>query len=318
MAKILVTGAAGFIGAHVSRELIARGDDVIAVDDFNDRYPPELKRKRYEALVGDEAKLIEADIADTEKVEQIVSEEKPDIICHLGAWAAVPMSIDKPDVYARANVLGTVNMLEAARKNNVKNFVFASSSSVYGGRKEVPFSEDEDITKTISPYAATKAAGEIMCRTWNHLYQLPVTALRFFTVYGPWGRPEMAYWFFASKIAKGEPIEMRGEKTARDFTYIDDIVAGVIAAIDKPQPFAVYNLGNNQPVELPKFIATIEKAMDKKAEIKLVDLIPGDVPITCANIDKAKKDLGYNPTTSIDDGIKKFIDWFSSDENPLQ
>jgi len=313
--KILVTGGAGFIGAHVAQQLLARGDEVVIIDDFNDRYDPKLKEARVAALLPDfpTEQLYRIDITDEAAVAEVFSTHQFDVVAHLAAWAAVQRSIDDPLTYSKANVDGTVIMLDNASQNRVGNFVFASSSSVYGGREEMPLKETDDVSKPISPYAATKVAGEAFCSSWNYLYDMPISALRFFTVYGPWGRPEMALFKFTEAIEAGKPIEMRGADTKRDFTFVDDIVRGVIAAIDKPQPgYEIFNLGNNDAVPLPRFIAAIEAALGKKADISEVPLPAGDVPQTLADISKANDKLGYKPTTAIEDGVTAFVDWYKS------
>jgi UDP-glucuronate 4-epimerase len=313
MSKILITGGAGFIGAHTTYALLDRGDSVVLLDDFNDRYDPRLKEARIEHMFTEKAKptVIRGNICDRALVDTLFEKEQFDQVIHLAAWASVQPSIENPYIYTEVNVDGTVNILEAARKNNVKNIVVASSSSVYGGLEHVPFSESDDVSKPISPYAATKAANELFCATWHHLYDIPITCLRFFTVYGPWGRPEMAIFKFTRAILKGEEVPMRGKTTQRDFTYIDDIVQGVLGAVDNPNGFAIYNLGENDAVPLPRMIAALENALGEKATVKEVPLPTGDVPRTLANIDKARAELGYNPTTPIEEGVKKFTEWYT-------
>jgi len=311
--KLLVTGGAGFIGAHLVQQLLARGDEVVIIDDFNDRYDPALKEARVKALLPDfpEELLVRADVADEHAVAEVFAQHQFDTVVHLAAWAAVQRSIDEPLVYSHANVDGTIVLLEEARKQKVQNFVFASSSSVYGGREQMPLTETDDVSKPISPYAATKVAGEALCATWNYLYDLPISAVRFFTVYGPWGRPEMALFKFTEAINEGKTIEMRGAETKRDFTFVTDIVQGLLGAIDNPpEGYEIFNLGNEDSVPLPRFITAIESALGKKATIKDVPLPPGDVPQTLADIQKAKDHLGYNPTTGIEDGVEQFVAWY--------
>jgi UDP-glucuronate 4-epimerase len=309
--KILVTGGAGFIGAHVAQNLIARGDEVVIIDDFNDRYNPQLKEERLRHLVDPAVPVIRADIRDRAIVDKLFQDHAVDRVIHLAAWAAVQTSITNPYVYTSVNVDGTVNLLEAARQHNVQNFVFASSSSVYGGRVDVPFREGDNVTNPMSPYAATKVAGEILCATWHNLYAMPITCLRFFTVYGPWGRPEMAVFSFTEAIRHGQPIHMRGRNTSRDFTYVDDITAGVIAAIDKPQKnFSVFNLGHHEAVPLPRLIQAIEKNLGEQATIEEVPLPVGDLPQTLADISLAAEKLAYNPTVSIEEGVANFVAWY--------
>lgn len=312
MNKILVTGGAGFIGAHVTLALLGREDAVVILDDFNNRYDPRLKEARVANIFNgpNRPKVVRGDICDRPMLERLFEEEHFDKVIHLAAWASVQPSIDNPHIYASVNLDGTVNVLEACRKNNIKNIVFASSSSVYGGRTDVPFRETDDVSKPISPYAATKAAGEILCATWFNLYRIPISCLRFFTVYGPWGRPEMAIFKFAKAILEGETIEMRGRTTQRDFTYIDDIVQGVIGALDNPHDFSIYNLGESDGVLLPRLVAALESALNKKAAVREVPLPTGDVPMTLADISKAQNELGYRPMTKIEDGVKKFAEWY--------
>jgi UDP-glucuronate 4-epimerase len=313
MNKVLITGGAGFIGSHVAKILLARSDQVTILDDFNDRYDPRLKEARMQNLyLGmPQPSVVRGDICDRDLVNGLFAKEKFDKVIHLAAWASVLPSIADPYIYTKVNVDGTVNILEASRKNGIQNIVSASSSSVYGGLKDIPFRETDNVSRPISPYAATKLAGEGMCATWNHLYDLPISCLRFFTVYGPWGRPEMAIFAFTKAILSGEPVLMRGHETQRDFTYIDDIVSGVIAALDKPNGFSIYNLGESDGVPLPRLIAALENALDKKALVQEVPLPQGDIPRTLADISKAKRELGYNPITKIETGVKQFVDWYT-------
>ncbi|OGY37004.1 MAG: hypothetical protein A3E36_04635 [Candidatus Andersenbacteria bacterium RIFCSPHIGHO2_12_FULL_45_11b] len=310
--NILITGGAGFIGSHTARALLDRGDTVVLLDDFNDRYDPRLKEARIEHMFEDSKKpvVIRGDILDQELLEKTIIEYYIDSVIHLAAWASVQPSIERPRIYSDVNVTGTVSVLEAARKHGIKKIVAASSSSVYGGITEMPFREDMNIMHPISPYAATKAATELMCATWNHLYGIPITCLRFFTVYGPWGRPEMAIFAFTKAILAEETIYMRGKDTMRDFTYIDDIVQGVIGALDNASGYHVYNLGESDGVPLPRMIAALESAIGKKATIEEVPLPQGDIPATLADITRAKQDLNYQPTTSIEEGTKKFAAWY--------
>lgn len=312
MSKILVTGGAGFIGAHVAYQLLERGDDVVVIDDFNDRYDPRLKHLRFAHFFSgsQRPKLVTGDIRNNELITKLFDDEKFDQVIHLAAWAAVQTSIDNPYIYTSVNVDGTVNILEASRRHHVKNIVFASSSSVYGGRDKVPFQENDDVSRPISPYAATKAAGEIMCATWYNLYQIPINALRFFTVYGPWGRPEMAIFKFSEAILRGQPVLMRGRQTMRDFTFIDDCVQGVIGALDHPRQFSIFNLGESDAVPLPRLVSALENSLNKPALIQEVALPSGDVPRTLADISLAQTILSYQPVTKIEDGIAKFTQWY--------
>lgn len=310
--NVLITGGAGFIGSHVAHKLLERGETVVILDDFNNRYDPRLKEARIEYMFMDIKKpvVVRGDIRDRELVEKTMAEHKIDSVIHLAAWASVQPSLENPYIYSDVNVNGTVVILEAARKAGVLKIVTASSSSVYGGITEVPFTEGMNIMHPISPYAATKAATELMCATWNNLYGIPTTCLRFFTVYGPWGRPEMAIFAFTKAILSGEVIHMRGKETTRDFTYIDDIVHGVIAAHDNTNGYHVYNLGESDGVPLPRMIAALENALSKKAIIEEVPLPKGDIPKTLADITLAKEDLDYTPTTSIENGTEKFVAWY--------
>ncbi len=312
MSKILVTGGAGFIGAHLANHLLLRGDQVVIIDDFNDRYDPRLKHLRYEHFFSGKLQptLITGDIRNNDLVTAMFARQKFDHVVHLAAWAAVQTSIDNPYIYTSVNVDGTVNILEAARRHSVQNIVFASSSSVYGGRTKVPFRETDDVSRPISPYAATKAAGEILCATWYNLYGIPISALRFFTVYGPWGRPEMAIFKFSEAILSNQPLLMRGRQTERDFTYIDDCVSGVVGALDHPHEFSIFNLGESDAVPLPRLIAALETALGKTATVQEVPLPPGDVPRTLADIAKAQQLLNYQPVTKIEPGVMKFAAWY--------
>jgi len=308
--KILVTGGAGFIGSHTTHRLLEEGHEVICVDDFNDYYDPATKEKNTMNF-QENFTLERCDIRDKEKIQEIFRKHQPSHTILLAARAGVRPSIKDPRLYHDVNINGTLNLLEAARQANLENIVFASSSSVYGGSQQIPFTESQWPLYPISPYAATKLGGENLCRYYHEQYGLHITCLRFFTVYGPSGRPDMAPYLFTQKIHKGETIKRFGDGTTkRDYTYVSDIVDGVIAAIKKPLGYEIINLGNNQPVELNTFIATIEKILDKKALIEELPEQPGDVPITYANIDKAKNLLGYEPKTSIEEGMQNFINWY--------
>jgi UDP-glucuronate 4-epimerase len=309
--RILVTGGAGFIGSHLVEKLLATGHEVSILDDFNDFYDPQIKRANIEA-VASEVAIHRIDLRDSGAVNLLFHREKFDAVAHLAARAGVRPSIRQPQLYYDTNVSGTLHLLEAARLTGIERFIFASSSSVYGVSKTVPFSESLHLTQTISPYAATKIAGEFLCSTYSHLYQMRIVALRFFTVYGARQRPDLAIHQFTKRIHAGEPIDQFGDGTTRrDYTYIDDIMQGVMAAFGYDGPlFDIFNLGENDTIQLKDLIAAIEKALGKKAKINLLPEQPGDMPLTCADISKAKKLLGYNPTTPLGAGLPKFVDWF--------
>jgi UDP-glucuronate 4-epimerase len=318
MQNILVTGGAGFIGSHLVDRLLVEGEwRVTAVDDFNDFYAPERKRANVRAhLRSDAYSLVEADIRDRAVMTRVFREKQFDCIVHLAARAGVRPSLSEPHLYAETNITGTLNLLELARAGNVRHFVFGSSSSVYGINAKVPFSEDDPIRQPISPYAATKAAGELLCHTYSHLYGIRLVALRFFTVYGARQRPDLAIHKFARLISEGRSIPVFGDGTTRrDYTYIDDIIAGVRAAIDyRASDYEVFNLGESRTVELKELIALLEKELGRRALIDRQPLQPGDVPQTFADIRKARSLLGYNPQTQIEDGIKRFVEWFRGEE----
>ncbi|MBI4475498.1 MAG: GDP-mannose 4,6-dehydratase [Acidobacteria bacterium] len=307
----LITGGAGFIGSHLIDRLAARGEGCVCLDDFNDFYDPAIKRRN---TAGYE-RVIEGDIRNQQLLEEIFTRYPIRKIVHLAARAGVRPSLDRPLLYEDVNVRGTLYLLEMAKRYKVEQFVFASSSSVYGGNTKIPFSEEDNISRTVSPYAATKYAGELMCYTYHHLYGIPTTCLRFFTVYGPRQRPEMAIHKFARLIYEGKPIPFFGDgETARDYTYIDDIMQGVLAAIDRPFPFEVFNLGESFCVKLSELVALMEEISRRKAELQRLPNQPGDVEITYADISKARRVLGYNPQTPIRSGLEKFIAWFESNQ----
>jgi UDP-glucuronate 4-epimerase len=309
--RILVTGGAGFIGSHLVEKSLAAGHEVSILDDFNDFYDPETKRANI-AAVADQVRIHHIDLRDTNAVRDLFHREKFDAIAHLAARAGVRPSISQPQLYYDTNVNGTLHLLEAARLTGVERFIFASSSSVYGVSKTVPFSEDLHLTQTISPYAATKIAGEFLCSTYSHLYNMRIVALRFFTVYGARQRPDLAIHQFTGRIHAGEPINQFGDGTTRrDYTYVDDIIQGVMAAFNyEGQLFDIFNLGESETIELRDLIAAIEEALGRKAKINQLPEQPGDVPITCADISKARKLLGYNPTTPLSVGLPRFVEWF--------
>jgi UDP-glucuronate 4-epimerase len=312
--KILVTGGAGFIGSHLVDRLLGENEWLVTVvDDFNDFYSPEIKRQNIGGFgLNRDFKLCQTDIRDAEGLRKIFGENEFDCIAHLAGRAGVRPSLLEPKLYAETNINGTLNLLELAREFGVKQFVFGSSSSVYGINAKVPFSEDDRIHQPISPYAATKAAGELFCHTYTHLYDIRTVCLRFFTVYGARQRPDLAIHKFTKLISEGRPIPMFGDGSARrDYTYVDDIIQGVRAAIDYDKSMhEVFNLGESETTELKRLIELIEESLGKKAIIDHQPMQPGDVPITYADISKAKKLLGYNPTTKIEEGIPKFVEWF--------
>ncbi len=307
--KVIVTGGAGFIGSHVVDKLLARGDSVVCLDNFNDYYDPSLKRKNISHnLDNDNLKLVEMDIRD-----DLTSLDTVDAIIHLAAYAGVRPSIENPKLYVDVNVMGTQNILDFAVKRSINKIVFASSSSVYGNNKKIPFSESDNVDNPISTYAATKKAGELLCYTYHHLYGLNINCMRFFTVYGPRGRPDMAVAKFTRLIDSGEAIEMYGNgDTKRDYTFVDDIVYGIVAALDRDFGYEIFNLGNSDTVLLKELISTIETHLGKKAKIVEKEIQQGDVEITYADISKAKRMLDYNPCTKIFEGVGKYIKWYGS------
>jgi len=317
--KVIVTGGAGSIGCYVVKKLLERGDEVLIIDDFNDFYDPEFKRFRLNAMLSGlpMPKIEEVDIKNEAEIDRIFSEFIPDKVIHLAAWAAVRPSVENPLLYTQANVDGTVNIFQASQKNKVKNVVFASSSSVYGRNFTPPFTENVACDTPIAPYAASKRSGELYAWMFNYLYDLPIICLRFFTVYGPWIRPDMATWKFTEKIHKDEEIPVNkftpeGKEVKRDFTYIDDIVSGIISALDKNSNFDIVNLGNDDPVTLSRFVSAIEAGLGKKAKI-VEKLLPiEEAAVTAAELTHAREVLDYEPETSIEEGIKKFVDWYLS------
>jgi len=337
--KILVTGAAGFIGSKLSEELVARGDDVIGIDILNDYYDVKLKQARLQRIEDTLTNLshdkkgqfhfIKMDLADRQAMKRLFIEEQFDKVMHLAAQAGVRYSIENPLSYVDSNIVGFAHILEGCRHNKVKHLVYASSSSVYGLNEGMPFSVHDNVDHPISLYAASKKSGELMAHTYSHLYQLPTTGLRFFTVYGPWDRPDMALQKFAKAIFEDKAINVYNYgKHRRDFTYIDDIVTGIIRVLDNiaqpnlnwsgetpdpassPAPWRIYNIGNQQPVELMTYIETLEKHLGKTTEKVLLPIQPGDVPDTYADVDDLVKDVGYKPSTTIDEGIKNFAQWY--------
>lgn len=314
--KILITGCAGFIGYHLAKSLLNKDNSVIGIDNLNNYYDVHLKENRLEQLkVFNNFQFVKADLADEKAVNLLFAENKFDIVVNLAAQAGVRYSIDNPRSYISSNIIGFFNILEACRYNPVKHLVFASSSSVYGNQNKIPFTVIDNVDHPISLYAATKKSDELMAFTYAHLYKIPLTGLRFFTVYGPWGRPDMAYFSFTNKIYTGESIKIfNNGDMLRDFTYIDDIVHGIELVIDKApkceDPYEIYNIGNNKPERLMYFIETLENAIGKKAKKEFLPMQPGDVYQTYADISELEKDFGFKPKTSIEDGLKKFADWY--------
>ncbi|PYL65161.1 MAG: epimerase [Verrucomicrobia bacterium] len=309
--RILVTGGAGFIGSHLVEQLLSNGHDVAILDDFNDFYDPQIKRQNIASFSRDVA-IHHVDLRDSAAVRNLFHQKKFDAIAHLAARAGVRPSILHPQLYYDTNVNGTLHLLDAACVTGVERFIFASSSSVYGVSKTVPFSEDQHLSQTISPYAASKIAAEFLCSTFSHLYQMRVVALRYFTVYGPRQRPDLAIHQFTRKIYANQTIDQFGDgSTRRDYTYIDDIIQGTMAALTYGGLlFDIFNLGENETIQLKDLIAAIEKVLGKKAKINRLPEQPGDVPLTCADISKARKLLGYDPSTRLSRGLPRFIDWF--------
>ncbi len=314
MAKILVTGAAGFIGSQVARKLLADGHDVVGVDNFNTYYSVQLKRARAAMLDSlPRFRMVEIDLADVKGIAELFAAERFDGVCHLAAQAGVRYSLEHPFAYQEANLQGFLGILEGCRHGGVRRLVYASSSSVYGGNRKLPFSEEDPVDHPISLYAATKKANELMAHAYTHLYGFQTIGLRFFTVYGPWGRPDMAMWLFAQAMLAGEPINVfnRGDMQ-RDFTYIDDIVAGVTASLfaDGLEQYELFNLGNNQPEELMEVIGLLAKALGIEPQLNLLPMQPGDVKSTYADISRAEQKLGFRPVTPIQAGIPRFIEWY--------
>ena len=330
MTLYLVTGAAGFIGYHVARRLLERGDEVIGIDNLNDYYDVQLKRDRLAQLTPYERFRFEKiDVADASTMEWLFSEYPFDVVIHLAAQAGVRYSLINPRAYVESNLVGFLNVLEGCRHHECQHLVYASSSSVYGANTKLPFSVHDNVDHPLSLYGATKKANELMAHTYSHLYGLPTTGLRFFTVYGPWGRPDMALFLFTKAILEGRPIEVFNHgKMQRDFTYIDDVVEGVVRVADRPAtgnpgwsgerpdpgtsraPYRVYNIGNHQPVELDYFIAVLEKCLGKTARKNFLPMQPGDVPATFADVDDLMRDVGFQPSTPIEVGIERFVHWY--------
>jgi UDP-glucuronate 4-epimerase len=310
--RVLITGGAGFIGSHTSEALLARGDEIVIIDDLNDFYDPALKQANLAQIErGGSFNFYQTDIRDAKSLAEIFAKERPEAVIHLAARAGVRPSLAQPILYEEVNVIATIHLLELCRQFPVKNFLFGSSSSVYGINSKLPFSEDDPIDRPVSPYATTKRTGELLAFNYSHLYGLPITCLRFFTVYGPRQRPEMGIHKFTRKIINGEPIEVYGDgESRRDYTYVDDIVAGLLAALDRPTPFAIYNLGDSAPVTLNQLISAIEVATGIRAERKHLPDQPGDVPATFADISHAHQALGFAPKVDLKDGLARFVRWY--------
>jgi UDP-glucuronate 4-epimerase len=312
---VLITGGAGFIGSHLAERLLHDGDRVVILDNFNDFYDPEIKRRNISLAEkkdpGGQLSVVEGDLRDASLVRRLFADNGFDLVYHLAAMAGVRPSIKSPALYFDVNVNGTLHILEAAVEHGQPGVLFASSSSVYGGSPNIPFSEDDPVNQPVSPYAASKKAGELICHTFHHLYGLDISCLRFFTVYGPRQRPEMAVHLFADKIEKGEKVPMFGDgNTSRDYTYIDDIIDGVLAAAERCKGYEIYNLGNNEPVKLNDLIRKLGSTLARSPVIEQLPLPAGDVLQTWADISKAARDLGYTPTIDLDEGLKRFVQWF--------
>jgi UDP-glucuronate 4-epimerase len=312
--RVLITGGAGFIAYHLASALLRNNEDVILLDNFNNFYDPEIKRLNVHdlQLLGP-APMNVVDILDRTSLRDVFDKTRPDFVVHLAAWAGVRPSLEKPELYSAVNVTGTVNLLELAKEFSTKGFIFGSSSSVYGGNSKVPFSESDPVDRPVSPYAATKRAGELLCHTYAHNFGMHITCLRFFTVYGPRQRPEMAIHKFAQLMADGKEIPMFGSgESRRDYTYVEDIVAGILAAIAVNPQYEIFNLGESQTVSLVEMVRQLEEALGKKALLCFLPNQPGDMEITYADIDRARRILGYNPQKPFKDGIRLFAEWFKS------
>lgn len=312
MMVILVTGGAGFIGSHLCGRLLREGHRVVCLDNFDDFYNPEIKRRNIQETIGEaQFELIEGDIRDTQVIARIFRGRTFDVVIHLAARAGVRPSIDYPKLYEEVNCQGTINLLDACREFEIKNFVFASSSSVYGGNSKVPFSEEDRVDTPISPYGATKRAGELFCHSYHRLFDINITCLRYFTVFGPRQRPEMAIHKFTRLIDGGEKIPMYGDgQSMRDYTYIDDIIDGTLGAVSRNKGYEIYNLGESRTIKLTDLIQMLEEALGKTAIIEGCPEQRGDMPITYANIEKARRKLGYAPRVSMEEGIGRFVEWY--------
>ncbi len=311
--RILITGAAGFIGGHLCECLLEDGCSLVGVDNLNDYYNPAIKEDTISRLMAHESfEFFRVDIRNIDALESVFSDHAFGTVVHLAAMAGVRSSIENPKLYLDVNVIGTENVLQQSVDHGVSNVIFSSSSSVYGNRQEVPFREEDRTDTPVSPYAASKKAGEVLAFSYHSLYNIPVTCLRFFTVYGPRGRPDMAPFIFIDRISRGVPIKQYGDGTSqRDYTYVSDIVKGIVGAIERPKPYEIYNLGNSEPVELSDFIQIIEESVGKRAKIEVAGDQPGDVQKTFADISKARQDLGYDPAVSLKEGIARTVDWYN-------
>jgi UDP-glucuronate 4-epimerase len=313
--KVLVTGCAGFIGMHVARQLLERGDEVVGIDNLNDYYDPQLKKDRLGQLSAyPNFGFVRGDIADRAAVDDLFAKIQPDRVINLAAQAGVRYSLTNPQAYIQSNLVGFGNVLEGCRNHGVQHLVYASSSSVYGANTKMPFSVQDNVDHPVSLYAATKKANELMAHSYSHLYGLPVTGLRYFTVYGPWGRPDMAPWLFTSAILEGRPINVFNHgKMKRDFTFVNDIAEGTVRVLDRipgPSTYKIYNIGNHMPVELMTFIETIEAAVGKQAVKNFLPMQPGDVHATYADVEDLKRDIGFEPSTPLAEGITQWAAWY--------
>jgi len=329
MKHVLVTGAAGFIGFHLAKQLLAHGISVVGIDNLNDYYDVTLKQSRLKILEADgRFRFAKVDLVDAAALSKLVDGERPDVVVNLAAQAGVRYSLENPQAYINSNLVGFGNVLEACRRHEVGHLVYASSSSVYGANTKLPFSVDDNVDHPVSLYAATKKANELLAHSYSHIYGLPTTGLRFFTVYGPWGRPDMALFLFTKAIIDGRPIDVFNHgRMSRDFTYVDDVVEGVFRVMQRPPkpesqtatssspansaaPYRIYNIGNHEPVELLRFIEVLESALGLKARLNFLPMQPGDVPATYADVEALQRDVGFKPNTSIEVGIERFVRWY--------
>ena len=311
--RVLVTGAAGFIGMHCAKRLLARGDEVLGLDNLSPYYSVELKKDRLKQLEHRGFEFAEVDIADGDSLRGIFEKNKPEAVLHLAAQPGVRYSLENPGAYVEANLVGFANLLECCRASPPRQLVYASSSSVYGANASLPWREDDNVDHPVSFYAATKKANELMAHVYSHLYAIPATALRYFTVYGPWGRPDMSPVLFARAIATGKPIAVfNSGAMERDFTYVDDAVEATLRVLDRPSRYAIFNVGNHAPVKLLDYIATLETALGRKAVLEMKPMQPGDVQSTYADTDALRKAVGFAPSTPLGEGVAKFVEWFKS------